>query len=227
MGIHDGHRQRRRAQFLANGLDAFADHEALELLLFYAIPRKDTNPIAHELLNRFGSLEAVLSAPTEELTKVPGMGESAAVLLRLVPQLCRRSRVALAPAILRSTADVGACFLERFAGDRDEIMFLACLDAKGKVLCCRKVAEGSAGGAEVSVRKVVELALRCGAIGVILAHNHPSGVALPSREDLAATRQIADALWAVGVALMDHIIVADGDFVSMADSGTIPRRRQS
>ena len=225
MGIHEGHRQRKRGQFLANGLEPFADHEALELLLFYAIPRRDTNAVAHDLINRFGSLEAVFSAPAEELMRVPGVGENAAALVCLVPQLCRRTRLAAAPDILRSTADVGAFFLERFAGERDEIMYLACLDAKGKVLCCRKVAEGSAGGAEISVRKVVEIALRSGAIGVILAHNHPSGVALPSREDLAATRQISDALCAVGVALMDHIIVADGDFTSMADSGTIPRKR--
>ncbi len=226
MGVHDGHRERKRAQFLAHGLDAFADHETLELLLFYAIPRRDTNPIAHALLDHFGSLSAVFSAPAEELMKVPGVGESAAVLLRLVPQLYRRSRLSSpdCPTILTSTASVGAFFLERFAGERNEILYQACLDGKGKVLCCRKVSEGSAGGAEINVRRVVENALNTNATSVVLAHNHPSGIALPSHEDFVATKRISDALGAIGVALVDHIIVADGDFVSMADNGTIPHK---
>ena len=226
MGVHDGHRARKRAQFLSHGLAPFADHEALELLLFYAIPRRDTNPIAHALLNRFGSLEAVFAAPVEELARVDGVGESAAVLLKLVPQLCQRARVSAAarPAIFHTTADAGAFFLERFAQERDEILYLAALDAKGKVLACRKVAEGSAGGAEISVRRIVEIALQCGAVSVVLAHNHPSGLALPSREDLAATRRVYDALKTMGIQLVDHIIAADGDFVSLAANGNIPDR---
>ena len=96
MGIHDGHREKKRQQFLQHGLDSFAEHEVLELLLFYAIPRKDTNPIAHALMDRFGSLDAVLSAPVEELCRVKGVGESAAALLKLIPQVYRRSRMAAA-----------------------------------------------------------------------------------------------------------------------------------
>ena len=93
MGIHDGHREKMRRRFLTAGLEPFADHEALELLLYYAIPRRDTNPIAHALMERYGSLSAVLSAPAEDLQKVAGVGESAAVLLRLAPQLCRKARL--------------------------------------------------------------------------------------------------------------------------------------
>ena len=89
MGLHDGHRQRKKEQFLSHGLDAFADHEALELLLFYAVPRKDTNPIAHALLDRFGSLEQVLSAPAEELAKVPGLGDTSSLTLTAIMECMR------------------------------------------------------------------------------------------------------------------------------------------
>ena len=91
MGVHDGHRDRKRQQFLTSGPDPFADHELLELLLYYAVPRKDTNPIAHELINRFGSLQAVFAAPAAELERVPGLGRNAAVLLKLVPELYRKA----------------------------------------------------------------------------------------------------------------------------------------
>ena len=89
MGIHDGHREKMRRRFLTSGLESFADHEALELLLYYAIPRRDTNPIAHALMERYGSLSAVMAAPVEDLQKVEGVGENAAVLLKLVPRLCQ------------------------------------------------------------------------------------------------------------------------------------------
>jgi len=227
MGVHDGHRARKRKQFLENGLDGFAEHEVLELLLFYAIPRRDTNIIAHDLMERFGSLEGVFSAPMEELMKVEGVGENAATLLRLVPQSYRRSRVASEdkPKILRDTEAVGAFFLDRFLGETGEVIYQACLDAKGKVLGCSRVSEGGVAAADLSMRKVVETALRCNAAAVILAHNHPSGVALPSHEDEIATRAVAEALSYVGVTLLDHIVVADGDFVSMAANGTLRRRR--
>ena len=226
MGMHDGHRERKREQFLEHGLDSFADHETLELLLFYAIPRKDTNPVAHALMDRFGTLDAVFAAPVEELEKVPGVGHAAATLIKLVPQLYRRSRITADehPSILNSTASIGAFFMDRFVGETNEVAYVACLDGKGKVITCRRLSEGSAASAEISVRKVVETALRCNAAAVVLAHNHPSGIARPSREDLIATKQVADALNATGVMLLDHIIVADGDFVSLAENGTIQRR---
>ena len=113
MGIHDGHREKMRARFLAAGLDAFADHEALELLLYYAIPRRDTNPIAHTLMERYGSLSAVLEAPAEDLRKVEGIGESAAILLRLVPQLSRKARLADAREMVLNSVDRAGSYLDR------------------------------------------------------------------------------------------------------------------
>ena len=224
MGIHDGHREKMRARFLRGGLDSFADHEALELLLYYAIPRQDTNPIAHELMNRYGSLSAALAAPVEDLQKVKGIGESAAILLKLVPQLCYKARLSDAnrqELILDSVQRAGAYLLECFAGERNEVLYQLCMDRKGKLLVCKRLAEGSVTAAPLDTRKLVENVILNSASVVILAHNHPSGVALPSQEDIAATRRAKQALESIGVTLADHIIVADRDFVSMAQSGLL------
>lgn len=221
MGIHDGHREKMRQRFMTGGLDAFADHEILELLLYYAIPRRDTNPIAHALMERYGSLPAVLAAPMEDLKRTEGIGESAAVLLHLVPQVCRRARLAQVgeDQVLNSSERAGAYLLECFDGESREVIYQLCLDRKGKLLACKRLGEGSVASADLDVRRLVENAILTGASAVILAHNHPSGVALPSDGDYTATMRVRSALNAIGIELADHIIVADGDFVSMADSG--------
>ena len=220
MGIHDGHREKMRQRFMTGGLDAFADHEILELLLYYAIPRRDTNPIAHALMERYGSLPAVLAAPMEDLKRTEGIGESAAVLLHLVPQVCRRARLAQVgeDQVLNSSERAGAYLLECFDGE-SRVIYQLCLDRKGKLLACKRLGEGSVASADLDVRRLVENAILTGASAVILAHNHPSGVALPSDGDYTATMRVRAALNAIGIELADHIIVADGDFVSMADSG--------
>ena len=221
MGIHDGHREHVRRRYLTGGLEPFADHEALELLLFYAIPRQDTNPVAHALMDRYGSLSAVLSAPVEDLKKVKGVGESAAVLIHLVPELCRKARLADAAqdTVLSSTERAGAYLLERFSGERREVLYQLCLDRKGKLLACKRLSEGGVSSTELDIRRLVENAILTSASAVILSHNHPSGIALPSQDDYNTTEQAKAALATVGVTLVDHIIVADGDFVSMAESG--------
>ena len=223
MGIHDGHREKMRRRFRETGLEGFADHEALELLLYYAIPRRDTNPIAHALMDRYDSLSAVLNAPVEDLQKVEGIGESAAVLLSLVARISRKARLADAAqeTVLNSSERAGTYLLERFSGETREQVYLLCLDRKGKLLACKRLADGDVASADLNIRKVVETALLTSASAAILSHNHPSGVALPSADDEAATRQVRDALRTIGVELVDHIIVADRDFVSMADSGLL------
>lgn len=223
MGIHDGHREKMRKRFLKGGLDSFADHEALELLLYYAIPRKDTNPIAHALMERYGSLSGVLTAPVEDLQRVEGIGQSAAILLKLAPQLYRKAKLSDAEqeTVLSSVERVGAYLLERFAGEKNEVVYQLCLDRKGKLLACKKLGEGSVASADLDIRRLVENAILTSASAVILAHNHPSGIALPSEEDYIATNRAKEALAVVGVTLTDHIVVADGDYVSMADSGYI------
>ena len=223
MGIHDGHREKMRLRFLTTGLEGFADHEALELLLYYAIPRRDTNPIAHALMERYGSLSAVLNAPVEDLQKVEGIGESAAVLVTLVAKLSQKARLADAAqeTAITSVEQAGAYLMERFAGENREAVYLLCLDRKGKLLGCKHLADGDVSSAALNIRKVVETALLTSASAVILAHNHPSGLALPSADDKITTLQVRDALATIGVPLADHIIVADNDFVSMADSGLL------
>lgn len=221
MPIHDGHRQRLKNRFLKEGLDSFSEIQVLELLLFYCIPRKDTNPIAHALLDHFGSLSQVLEAPAEELQKVEGVGESAATFLHLTTEVGRYYLVnrTMQATILPTIEDCAQYMLPFFFGRRNETVFLLCLDAKCKVLCCREVGEGSVNSAGISVRKIVETALGVNATTVVLAHNHPSGVALPSGEDIQTTRRVAMALAAVEITLADHIVVADDDYVSLAQSG--------
>jgi len=219
--IHNGHRERLKKRFLEEGLDHFTDIQVLELLLFYAIPRSDTNPIAHRLLAHFGSLAHVLEADVEELKKVSGIKDHAATLLALVIDLCRYYQVNCARQmeVLTTLEDCGKYLVPCFFGRTRETVFLLCLDAKCKVLCCREIGEGTVNTAAISVRKVVETALEANATTVVLAHNHPSGIAVPSHEDIQTTRRIAAALHAVEIHLADHIVVAEGDYVSMVQSG--------
>ena len=220
-GIHKGHRERLKQRFLENGLDNFTDIQALELLLFYAIPQRDTNPIAHALLEHFGGLSQVLDASPEELKKVSGISDHSATLISLVTQLGRFYQVDSAQRVqcLTTLEACGEYMVPYFFGRSTETVFLLCLDAKCKVLCCKEVGQGSVNSASVSVRKIVETALGANATTVVLAHNHPSGVALPSGEDVQTTQRVAAALAAVEIHLADHIVVADGDYVSMAQSG--------
>ena len=219
--IHEGHRSRLKERFRKEGLDGFTDVQILEMLLFFCIPRRDTNPIAHALLARFGSLHQVLEAPLHELEKVDGIGEQASTLISLTRQIARSYGVSQAgmEKILNTTSKCGNYLKPYFLGKRDEIIYLLCLDAKCKVLGCREVGKGSVNSAGLSVRKIVETALALNATSVVLAHNHPSGLALPSNEDVATTRRVAMALHAVGIFLADHIVVAEDDFVSLAESG--------
>ena len=224
MGLHDGHRQRVKRRFLAVAAEGMGDHQLLELLLFYAVPRQDTNETAHRLLKHFGSLQNVLHASPEELTAVEGVGENAAVLLRLTGDIALRARCASLPQkVLNSPDRTGAYFMELLAGEKKELLYQVCLDAKGKLLTCRCISRGSVAASPVQVRQVVENALYAGASAIILAHNHPSGVALPSQQDVLVTRQIQEALAPLNIRLADHIVVADSDYVSMAESGLLQK----
>jgi len=221
MPVHDGHRKRLRQRFLAEGLDNFTDVQVLELLLFYCIARQDTNPLAHRLLDHFGSLSQVMDAPVEELCKVEGVGENTAIYLRLVAQVSRcylKDRVAKTKIL--PTVEHCAKYLQPyFIGRNVETAYLLCLDAKCKLLCCRKISEGSVNSTELSIRKVVETALSANASSVLLAHNHPGGIAIPSYADIHTTMNVATALRAVDVQLIDHLVFCDDDYVSLKQSG--------
>ena len=221
MSIHAGHRQRLKERFLKEGLDNFEQHQVLELLLFYGIPQRDTNEIAHELIRKFGSLSKVLEATPEELAEVKYVGDNVTTLFRLITAVARYYQVncAMREQILTTIDACGKYLVPFFYERQNETVFLLCLDAKCKVLACEKVGEGSVNSAGVPVRKIVEMALKANATSVILAHNHPSGLAIPSGEDIQTTRRVAMALDAVEIELVDHIIVADNDWVSLSQSG--------
>lgn len=219
--IHGGHRQRLKTRFLKEGLEHFDEHQVLELLLFYCIPRQDTNPIAHALLEHFGSLTQVMEAAPSELQKVKGMGESSAAFLSLLNSFCRYYQISRASSavILNTLEECGRYLMPFFYGRRNETVYLLCLDAKCKVLSCKEVGEGSVNSAAVPIRRIVEMALGANATSAILAHNHPSGIAVPSTEDQLTTKQLAVALAAVDITLVDHMVIADEEFVSMRQSG--------
>lgn len=219
MSIHDGHRQRFKEEFLAQP-DSFPDHKVLELLLFYANPRGDTNPTAHALMERFDSISGVLDATAEELRKVPGVGDHTVALLKAAKELAGRyysSRTSLGE-IVRTSDDVEALLKDYFAGARSERVCLLCMDGKGKSLGVRVVGEGSVNSAQITSRAVVEAALSLNATQAILAHNHVSGIAYPSDEDRATTDWLNGVLDSVGVKLRDHVIFADDEMVSLRDS---------
>ena len=221
MSMHDGHRKRLRQRFLEEGLDHFTDVQVLELLLFYCIARQDTNPIAHRLLEHFGSLSRVLEAPVAELCKVEGVGENTAIFLRLVTQtgsFYLKDRAAQTKVL--PTLESCAQFLQPyFYGQNVETVYLLCLDAKCKLLCCKKMSQGNVNSTEVSIRKIVETALSANASSVLLAHNHPGGIAIPSYADIRTTLNVASALQAVDVHFIDHLVICDDDYVSLMQSG--------
>lgn len=221
MDLHGGHRQRLRNTFLENGLGGMNDINALELLLFYALPRRDTNETAHLLLKRFGSLDRVFSASVEDLCEVEGIGEYAASLITLVPQIMKKSAISKAKETrqIKNSTEAGTYLLPFFLNEQDEVVYLLCLDAKRSVLCCEEMGRGVVNSVDANVRSIVEKALKVRACSAILAHNHPGGLAIPSREDEIFTRCLYNALETVGIRLEDHIIVADGDYVSVADTG--------
>lgn len=219
--LHEGHRKRMKERFIKSGLDDFAPHNILELLLFYSIPRGDTNPVAHRLIDIFGSLSGVFDATPEELAKVDGVGENSAILISMIPQIARKYLEDKADTanIVGGCSDIGAFLLPKFVGRTNEALMMVSIDNKNKIISCSVVAEGTVDSAKVSRRKIMEEAMKVKATRVILAHNHPCGVAVPSSEDVVMTKEIGRLFAQVGIELVDHIIVANDDYVSMAASG--------
>ena len=217
-----GHRGRVRERFLKENesLDHFQDYEALELLLFYAIPRKDTKAVAKDLIARFGSLASVLDASVEELQDAK-LTPNAAILIKLVQEMSRYTGIQNAGEgqKIRSTADAGRILCARFRYEQAESVRLLCLNAAGKVLKLERLNEGDVNAVHFSVRKIVETALSSKAVSVILAHNHPGGTLTPSKEDLDATDAAKAALNTVGIQLLDHLIISGEQYCSLREEG--------
>lgn len=220
---HSGHRARMKKKLLAQGLDAFEPHEVLEILLYYAIPQRNTNDIAKNLIDRYGSLSAVFDAPVDSL-KNAGLTEHQALYLKLFPGVTRIYMTDKYdnPDKVLDYSRIAEYISDRFIGyEEEEHVLLILLDTKGKVVYSGMIAHGDFSSANVSVRNIVTLAINYSATAAVLAHSHPSGFALPSREDLYFTKSLKEALSFVKVTLLDHFIVADHDCVSMAESGIL------
>ncbi len=227
MGLHEGHRRRLIGRFLDEGLERFEPHQVLELLLFYAIPRKDTNELAHTLMNTFGSVRAVLDAPYERLLEVPGIGEHAASMIKLIPELLRVYDSEGDDGLYITSADMAARILgARFLGRREELVYALFTDATARCIGVELLHRGSVNATEVSVRALVSRAMACGAVGVLLAHNHPGGMALPSQEDVDTTLRMIAALRMVDIQLMDHLVFGGRDYVSMRQSGMWEKKEE-
>jgi DNA repair protein RadC len=218
-----GHRERLRKQYLEVGAEKMRDAELLELLLCYAVPRQDTNGMAHKLMDTFGSLAGVLDSTRANLMDLGGLSESTSILFQLLKDLNQKKAIAQASEKkqLQSTEDIGAYLVPRFMDQKEEVVYLLGLDALNRVMGCNQLFSGTVNAVSFSSRKVVEAALNMKATSVVLAHNHPSGIAIPSPEDVRTTRTLGEVLRVMDITLLDHIVVAGGDFVSVADSGLL------
>lgn len=216
-GIHAGHRERLRERFRREGLCSFSEHEMLELLLMFAIPQRDVNPLAHALVKHFGSLAGVLDADESELTRVPGVGKNAALLLTLMPQLFgayQKSSLGARP-ILSTLGDAKKFCASLFTGVHDERFYVICLDQMGHVLYTELLYEGTVDEVMIYPRQIVEMVIRHHAYGVMFVHNHPSGQPLPSQADLDTTETIIKALRLINVRVVDHLIITKESVYSM------------
>ena len=220
--IHSGHRKRLREEFVNSGLNGFSDVRTLELLLGYAIPRKDTNVIAHALLDRFKKLENVFSASIAELKAVPGMGESSAILIKLVLELQKKNQTAagiLKRGRMTGVDEAGQYIRSFFIGARDEKLMLFCLDASNRLIQSEEIASGVVNHVTADVRRIAELALNNKSRVCILAHNLPDGILNPSQDDIEVTKRVSSALSALDIRLVDHFIITPDDYYSFSGHG--------
>ncbi|WHH59701.1 DNA repair protein RadC [Petroclostridium sp. X23] len=223
--LHQGHRQRVKNRYLTEGLDAFEDHQVLEMLLFYSIPMKDTNELAHKMIKEFGSLAGLFEADPKDICRRCEVSENVAILVSLIPSLARRyfkGKWGDKP-VLSSSSIAGEYAVSLFTGHTYEVFYLICLDAQNRVNYAAPVHEGTINEAPVYPRLIVETSLRHQANSVILAHNHPGGSLRPSSDDIEVTKKIRTALEAISIKVSDHIIVAGDRYLSFAEEGLLAR----
>ncbi|MCH5170300.1 MAG: DNA repair protein RadC [Oscillospiraceae bacterium] len=211
--VHAGHRQRLRKRFLENGLDSFEDHNALELFLFYAIPNRDVNDLAHDLINEFGSLSAVFDARFEDLCKVKGISEYSASLIKLLPALARRYeqvRISAKETVYDSPEKIAEYMSGVYFGVNREEIYIVCLDSACRLLKCINLGMGEIDKVSVSYRNIAEQVFSTNAANVIVVHNHVSGIVAPSPQDIIFTSSLVTAMKGVGIRISDHIIMGNG-----------------
>jgi DNA repair protein RadC len=211
---HEGHRQRLKNRFLQEGLENFEKHNVLEILLFYAIPQRDTNDIAHELLNTFGSLKGVFEADYTELLNVKGVKENTATLIKLIPEIAREYMFEeISEERVFDTAEkIGKYFVRKYIGEVNEVVYLMLLDNGFKLLDVCRIHEGSVNSANISPRKIMNQIIKYNASMAVVAHNHPNGVALPSMEDINTTYSLRRTLDSCEVDMVEHILVGGNEY---------------
>jgi len=224
---HKGHRARVKQEFLQNGLEHFPDHKKLELLLYFSVTRSDTNPLGHQLMERFGSISGLFDAPYELILETPGIGNESATLIKLVSAMIREymDDYTSRNNIIRDTEDAKAYMRHKFLCEQCECLYMACMGNNGKIVFCSRVAEGSPETVRISPALIVKTALRANAVKVLLAHNHPNGICNPSSRDLSTTSILYDELKRVEVELIDHVIVAPDGVYSMKENNMFPANR--
>lgn len=221
--LHLGHRQRLKNRFLQEGLQNFEDHEVLQLMLFYAIPYKDTNELAHQLINKFGSLSKVVEANPKDLEKVSGISEHSAILLSIIPHFFRKYMADRQKKKLNldSSKKAGEFACSLYYGISYEVFYVICLDAQHNLLHYEIVHEGTIDEAPIYPRLIVESALRHKAHSVILSHNHPGGTSNISEADINATKRIISALAPIEIDVIDHIISVGNSYISFREQKII------
>ncbi len=213
--LSDGHRKRMRERLRKNGAENMSETEILEMLLFYAVPRIDTRPIAEELIYKFGSLEGVLACDQGELSKVSGLKENAETLFVLLREVLKRSGLACADSCLLEPAKLKKFLVELYKGASAETVYALYFSEDGALCGKQLVFRGEVGSAKFSLRTITEGVIRSGGHSVVLAHNHPSGILVPSSEDIISTKRIAAHLAANDIQLIEHYIVGDDDCVGI------------
>lgn len=218
---YEGHRNRLRQRFVKAGFDGLHDYEILELLLAYAIPRKDTKPAAKALIKEFKTIQKVLDAPVEKLKDVEGIGENAAVFLKVIRDTISEyfESVAQDKKTFRTLDELVNYLRAVIGGNGNEIVRVLYLNSKNEMLHSENLGEGTVSEAVVFPRKIVESALKHNATSVILAHNHPGGLPEPSDNDNMLTDSVKKALMTVNIGLQEHVIISDDGFYSYRKSG--------
>lgn len=219
--MHSGHRERMRERFRKHGFETFHNHEIIEMVLYSTIPRRDTNPIAHTLIERFGSFSAVFDAPFDELLKVDGIGEATALSIKLFPAVTSAyltDKTITKKMKIIDDQTAYKYFYTKYVDKTKEMPSALYLTNSGKVIMWEKVGEGMLTYTEVAIREIAETAIRYNCSKVVLCHNHPTGIAIPSVEDYNSTRAVTQMLKTIGVDLVDHIVIGGDDYVSMKNS---------
>lgn len=214
--IHKGHRERLRERAKDNSLEAFQEHEVLELVLSYILPRIDTNPIAHKLIDEFGNLANVLDAKQADLSKISGIGDRATLFLHLIPQILKAYKKSklVKGALITTPTQVFNYLGNVINYIPHEEFYMLCLDSNSRIITSKLIATGTNNQVNFNLKEVTQIALQTSSCGVILVHNHPTGSNEPSQADIDLTKKIYLSLSLNGIAVMDHLIISRNDYYS-------------